>query len=133
VFGNRDIEVTAKWTCKPGTPSHLEDLKYWWQRVGTDAFSSEKGLLKFQVYQVAGEDALIIHEVLMGGRITDNAELRFHLSKGTTAKYKKDIDKIAMPECFFFRGPVSGILRIYSKFKRLPATYALNEKEGENQ
>ena len=41
------IMVTAKWTCKPGNTSHLEDLKYWWQRVGTDAYSIEKGLLRF--------------------------------------------------------------------------------------
>jgi quinol monooxygenase YgiN len=113
------IEVTAKWTCKPGAASHLEDLKYWWQRVGTDAFSSEEGLLGFEVYQVVGEDALIIHETFR-----DNAELRFHLSKGTAAKYKKDIDKIATPECYFFRGPVSWMIRTYSKFMRLPATYS---------
>ena len=113
------IMVTAKWTCKPGVATHLQDLKYWWQRVGTDAHSIEKGLLRYEAYQVAGEDALIIHETF-----TDTDELRFHLSKGTAAKYKKDIDKIAVPEAYFFRGPVSWTIRTYSKFLRLPATYS---------
>ncbi|NQV14321.1 hypothetical protein HQ531_02600 [bacterium] len=113
------IMVTAKWTCKPGAASHREDLKYWWQRVGTDAFSIEKGLLRFEVYQVIGEDALIIHETFK-----NSDELKFHLSKGTAAKYKKDIDAIAIPECYFFRGPVSWTIRTYSKFLHLPATYS---------
>jgi quinol monooxygenase YgiN len=113
------IMVTAKWTCKPGDTSHLEDLKYWWQRVGTDAHSIEKGLLRFEAYQVVGEDALIIHETF-----EDSDELKFHLSKGTAAKYKKDIDEIAEPEAYFFRGPVSWTIRTYSKFLHLPATYS---------
>ncbi len=113
------IEVTAKWTCKPGAASYLEELKYWWQRVGTEAYSIEEGLLRFEVYQVVGEDALIIHETF-----SDNAVLQFHLSRGTAAKYKKDIDEIATPECYFFRGPVSWMIRTYSKFMRLPATYS---------
>jgi quinol monooxygenase YgiN len=113
------IMVTAKWTCKPGDTSHLEDLKYWWQRVGTDAHSIEKGLLRFESYQVVGEDALIIHETF-----EDSDELKFHLSKGTAAKYKKDIDEIAEPEAYFFRGPVSWTIRTYSKFLHLPATYS---------
>jgi len=113
------IMVTAKWTCKPGVATHLEDLKYWWQRVGTDAYSIEKGLLRFEVYQVIGEDALIIHETFK-----DSDELKYHLSKGTAEKYKKDIDKIAAPECYFFRGPVSWTIRTYSKFLHLPATYS---------
>ena len=113
------IMVTAKWTCKTDIVTHLEDLKYWWQRVGTDAYSMEKGLLRFEVYQVIGEDALIIHETFK-----NSDELKFHLSKGTAAKYKKDIDKIATPECYFFRGPVSWTIRTYSKFLRLPATYS---------
>jgi quinol monooxygenase YgiN len=111
--------VTAKWTCKPGDSSNLEDLKYWWQRVGTDAFAIEKGLLRFEVYQAAGEDALIIHELFK-----DSGELKYHLSKGTAEKYKKDIDEIAVPECYFFRGPVSWTIRTYSKFLHLPATYS---------
>ena len=49
------IQVTAKWTCKPGEASHLEELKHWWQRVGTDAHSMEKGLVRFEAYQVVGE------------------------------------------------------------------------------
>ena len=113
------IMVTAKWTCKPGDATHLEDLKYWWQRVGTEAFSIEKGLLRFEAYQVIGEDALIIHETFK-----DSDELKFHLSKGTAEKYKKDIDEIATPEAYFFRGPVSWTIRTYSKFLHLPATYS---------
>ena len=113
------IQVTAKWTCKPGDVNHLEELKYWWQRVGTDAFTMEKGLVRFEVYQVIGEDALIIHETF-----ENSDELKFHLSKGTAEKYKKDIDKIAYPESYFFRGPVSWTIRAYSKFLRLPATYS---------
>jgi quinol monooxygenase YgiN len=113
------IMVTAKWTCKPGDTSQLEDLKYWWQRVGTDAYSMEEGLLRFEAYQVIGEDALIIHETFKN---TD--ELKFHLTKGTAEKYKKDIDQIAAPECYFFRGPVSWTIRTYSKFLHLPATYS---------
>ena len=113
------IMVTAKWTCKPGEASRLEDLEYWWQRVGTDAYSMEKGLLRFEAYRVVGEDALIIHETF-----ENTNELKFHLTKGTAEKYKKDIDKIAAPECYFFRGPVSWTIRTYSKFLHLPATYS---------
>ena len=113
------IMVTAKWTCKPSVATHLEDLKYWWQRVGTDAYSIEEGLLRFEAYQVIGEDALIIHEAFK-----DNDTLKFHLSKGTAEKYKKDIDKVAAPEAYFFRGPVSWTIRTYSKFLHLPATYS---------
>ena len=113
------IMVTAKWTCNPGDTSHLEELKYWWQRVGTDAYSMEEGLLRFEAYQVSGEDALIIHETFK-----NSDELKFHLSKGTAEKYKKDIDKIASPECYYFRGPVSWTIRTYSKFLHLPATYS---------
>jgi quinol monooxygenase YgiN len=113
------IHVTAKWTCKPGDSNLNEELKYWWQRVGTDAYSIEEGLLRYEVYQVIGEDALIIHEVFK-----DTNELKFHLAKGTAAKYKIEIDKIAAPECYFFRGPVSWTIRTYSKFLRLPATYS---------
>jgi len=113
------IMVTAKWTCHPGVPTHADDLRYWWQRVGTDAYSIEKGLLRFEAYQVIGEDALIIHEVF-----EDSDELKFHLSKGTAEKYKKDIDQVAAPEAYFFRGPVSWTIRTYSKFLHLPATYS---------
>jgi quinol monooxygenase YgiN len=113
------IMVTAKWTSETGGASQLEELKYWWQRVGTDAYSMEEGLLRFEAYQVIGEDALIIHETFR-----NNADLKFHLTKGTAEKYKKDIDKIAAPECYFFRGPVSWTIRTYSKFMHLPATYS---------
>ena len=110
------VQVTAKWTCKDeGT---LEELTYWWQRVGTDAFDMEKGLIRFEVYRVIGENALIIHETF-----EDSDELKFHLTKGTAEKYKKDIDRIAFPENYFFRGPVSWMIRTYSKFMHLPATY----------
>ncbi len=111
--------VTAKWTCHPGTDGHMDDLKYWWQRVGTDAYSIEKGLLRFEAYQVIGEDALIIHETF-----EDSDELKFHLSKGTAERYKKDIDQVAAPEAYFFRGPVSWTIRTYSKSLHLPATYS---------
>ena len=113
------IQVTSKWTCKADKPNLLEELKYWWQRVGTDAYSIEKGLVRFEVYQVIGEDALIIHETF-----ENSNELKYHLSKGTAAKYKKDIDKISFPETYFFRGPVSWTIRTYSKFLGLPATYS---------
>jgi len=113
------IMVTAKWTCLPGDATYIEDLKYWWQRVGTDAYSIEEGLLRFEAYQVIGEDALIIHETFK-----DSDVLRFHLSKGTAEKYKKDIVQVATPEAYFFRGPVSWTIRTYSKFLHLPATYS---------
>ena len=110
------VQVTAKWACKDeGT---LEELMYWWQRVGTDANDMEKGLVRFEVFRVIGENALIIHETF-----EDSDELKFHLTKGTAEKYKKDIDKIAFPENYFFRGPVSWLIRTYSKFMHLPATY----------
>ncbi len=113
------IMVTAKWTCKPG--ASVDELTHWWQQVGTDAFDLEKGLLRFEVYRVVGEDALIIHEVF-----ENTSELFFHLTKGTAAKYKKQIDQGAFPECYYFRGPVSWIIRTYSKFMKLPATYSTN-------
>ena len=113
------IMVTAKWTCHPDVATHYEDLKHWWQQVGTDAYSIEEGLLRFEVYDVIGEDALIIHETF-----ADTNELKFHLSKGTAEKYKKDIDLVAAPEEYFFRGPVSWTIRTYSKFLHLPATYS---------
>ena len=116
---DKAIMVTAKWTCHPGVATHFDDLKYWWQRVGTDAYSIEKGLLRFEVYDVVGEDALVIHETF-----ADTNELKFHLSKGTAEKYKKDIDQVAAPEAYFFRGPVSWTIRTYSKFLHLPATYS---------
>jgi hypothetical protein len=65
-----------------------------------------------------GGPTLIIHEVFA---TTD--ELKFHLTKGTAERHKKDIDKIAAPEEYFFRGPVSWTSRTYSKFMHLPATY----------
>ena len=111
------IQVTAKWTAK--SQEHLDELKYWWQEVGTVAYTLEEGLLRFEVYQVQGEDALIIHETF-----SDTSELYFHLTKGTANKFKKSIDQIAAPECYFFRGPVSWTIRTYSKFMHLPATYS---------
>lgn len=35
------VQVTAKWTCGPG--DHLDELRYWWQRVGTDAHTMGAG------------------------------------------------------------------------------------------
>ena len=113
------IPATAKWTCAPDDVSHSDDRESWWQRVGTDAHSLEEGLLRFEAYRVAGEDALIIHETFR-----DTNDLKFHLPKGTAEKYKKDIDKIAAPDCYYFRGPVSWTIRTYSKFLHLPATYS---------
>jgi quinol monooxygenase YgiN len=113
------INVTAKWTNQPSDESKLDQLIHWWQQVGTDAFDMEKGLLRFEAYRVIGEDALIIHEVF-----EDTAELKFHLTKGTAERYKKDIDAIAEPERYYFRGPVSWTIRTYSKFMHLPATYS---------
>ena len=111
------IQVTAKWTCE--TDEDLDELIYWWQKVGTDAFDLEKGLVRYEVYRVIGEPALIIHETFK-----DSDELQFHLSKGTAAIYKKELDKISAPENYFFRGPVSWTIRTYSKFLGLPATYS---------
>ncbi len=113
------INVTAKWTAKPAEESKLDELTYWWQKVATDAFSLEEGMVRFEAYRVVDEDALIIHEVF-----EDTAELKFHLTKGTAERYKKDIDQIAEPERYFFRGPVSWTIRTYSKFMHLPATYS---------
>lgn len=111
------IQVTAKWTCTE--PGRLDELKHWWQQVATDAHTMEEGMLRFEAYEVVGEDALIIHETF-----EDSSVLKFHLTKGTAAKYKKDIDKIAAPEEYFFRGPVAWTIRTYSKFMHLPATYS---------
>jgi quinol monooxygenase YgiN len=116
-LGKAGIEVTAKWTCKPGQT--LDELKHWWLQVGTEAHAVETGMLRFQVYQVVDEDALIIHETFHL-----NADLKFHLTKGMAAKYKSQIDQVAVPEAYVFRGPVSWLIRTYSKFMRLPATYA---------
>ena len=60
-----------------------------------------------------------VHEVF-----DDTAELKFHLTKGTADRYKKNLDQVAEPERYFFRGPVSWTIRTYSKFMRLPATYS---------
>ena len=113
------INVTAKWTTKPSDTSKLDELIYWWQRVATDAFDLEQGMVRLEAYRVIGEDALIIHEVF-----DSTKELKFHLTKGTADRYKKDIDLIAEPEAYFFRGPVSWTIRTYSKFLHLPATYS---------
>lgn len=115
----RAINVTAKWTAKPGETSKLDELIHWWQQVATDAYALEEGMARFEAYRVVGEDALIIHEVF-----EDSAELKFHLTKGTADRYKKDIDQVAEPERYFFRGPVSWTIRTYSKFMHLPATYS---------
>jgi len=113
------IQVTAKWTCSPSDTSNIDELEYWWQRVGTEAHSLEQGLMRFETYRVPGEDALIIHETFK-----DTSVLKFHLTKGTAAIFKDDIDKIAAPENYYFRGPVSWTIRTYSKFLHLPATYS---------
>ena len=114
---NMVVQVTAKWTSAPG--ADLKELDYWWQQVGRDAFDMEAGLVRFEVFKCVGENALIIHETF-----DSSDELKFHLTKGTAAKYKKEIDAIAAPENYFFRGPVSWTIRTYSKFMKLPATYS---------
>jgi quinol monooxygenase YgiN len=111
------VQVTAKWTCKEG--ESINELEHWWLKVGTDAFDEEKGMARFEVYRVIGENALIIHETF-----ESSDELKFHLTKGMAARYKNDIDKVASPENYFFRGPVSWTIRTYSKFMGLPATYS---------
>jgi len=116
--GAAAIGVTAKWTCRADDTSTIDELEYWWQRVGTEAHSLEAGLLRFETYRVDGEDALIIHETFK-----DTNVLKYHLTKGTAAIFKADIDKIAAPENYYFRGPVSWTIRTYSKFMHLPATY----------
>ena len=75
--------------------------------------------MRYEVYRVIGEPALIIHETF-----EDSDVLKYHLSKGTAAIYKKELDKISAPENYFFRGPVSWTIRTYSKFLKLPATYS---------
>ncbi len=59
--------------------------------------------MRFETYRVPGEDALIIHETFK-----DTSVLKFHLTKGTAAIFKDDIDKIAAPENYYFRG--TGVL-----------------------
>lgn len=78
--------------CSPSDGSNLDELEYWWQRVGTEAHTLEEGLVRFETYRVPGEEALIIHETF-----TDTSVLKFHLAKGTAAIFKDDIDKIAAP------------------------------------
>ncbi|MCE7995169.1 MAG: hypothetical protein HEP71_24535 [Roseivirga sp.] len=114
---SKAVQVTAKWTCKQG--QSIEELKQWWLRVGTEVYDVEEGMLRFEVYQVIGENALIIHETF-----ESSDDLKFHLTKGMAAKYKKEIDQVAIPENYFFRGPVSWTIRTYSKFMGLPATYS---------
>ncbi|MEL7206880.1 MAG: hypothetical protein AAGK32_01365 [Actinomycetota bacterium] len=113
----RAVQVTAKWACTEG--DRLDELTYRWQQVGTEAHSLEEGLVRFEAYQVPGEDALLVHETF-----TDSDSLKFHLTKGTAAMFKKEIDRIAAPEDYFFRGPVAWTIRTYSKFMHLPATYS---------
>ena len=68
---------------------------------------------------------MIIHETF-----ENSDELKFHLSKGTAEKYKKDIDEIASPECYYFRGPVSWTIRTYSKFLHPVHQMMSNESTG---
>lgn len=114
------IHATAKWTCKPGsTQGTLDELKHWWQMANTHAFEHEAGLRRFEVYEAKGELAVITHDTF-----DSTEELKFHLTKGAANKYKKEIDKIAVPENYYFRGPVEWMIRTYSKFMHLPATYS---------
>ena len=110
------IQVTAKWTAREG--HRRAELDRWWRTVAEDAWGLEEGLVRFEAYEVPGEEALIIHETF-----TDTAVLRFHLTRGTANMYKKHLDEVSAPECYFFRGPVSWDIRTYSRFMHLPATY----------
>lgn len=114
------IEVIAKWGVKPGVSSErYADLKEIWRQVGNEAFETELGMQRFEVYEIADEGALITRETF------DNTdELKFHLTKGTAAKYKSKLDEFAAPENYYFRGPVAWMIRTYSKFMHLPATYS---------
>jgi len=116
---SKAIQVTAKWACKPGQEAKLDELNHWWQQVGKEAYTLEEGLLRFEVFKVEGESALIIHETF-----DTNEQLQYHLSKGTANMFKKNLDEIAAPTSYFFRGPVSWTIRTYSKFMGLPATYS---------
>ena len=114
------IEVIAKWGVKPGGDAErFAQLKDTWRQVGNEAFETELGMQRFEIYQVAGEDAVITRETF---NTTD--ELKFHLTKGTAAKYKSQLDKFAAPENYYFRGPVAWLIRTYSKFMHLSATYS---------
>ena len=114
------IHATAKWTCKPGsTQNTLEELKHWWQMANNHALEHEKGLRRFEVYEAEGEHAVITHDTF-----DSTQDLKFHLTQGAASKFKKEIDKIAVPEACHFRGPVEWMIRTYSKFMALPATYS---------
>lgn len=114
------IEVIANWGIKPGVASErYADLKEIWRQVGNEAFETELGMQRFEVYEIAGKNALITRETFDS---TD--ELKFHLTKGTAAKYKSKLDEFAAPENYYFRGPVAWMIRTYSKFMHLPATYS---------
>jgi len=119
----QEISITGKWipTKKDGLfrkSTESKEMLKEWEDIHVGAKTHE-GMLSTEINHAVGEDALIIHETFK-----NSDELKFHLSKGTAEKYKKDIDKIAVPECYFFRGPVSWTIRTYSKFLRLPATYS---------
>jgi len=114
------IHATAKWTCKPGsTDETLAELKHWWQQANSHALEHEPGLRRFEVYEAKGEHAVITHDTF-----ESTEDLKFHLTKGAANKFKKEIDKIAVPENYYFRGPVEWMIRTYSKFMHLPATYS---------
>ena len=114
------IHATAKWTCKPGSKQEtLDELKHWWQMANNHAFEHEPGLRRFEVYEADGEHAVITHDTF-----DSTEDLKFHLTKGAANKYKAHIDKIAVPENYYFRGPVEWMIRTYSKFMHLPATYS---------
>lgn len=117
---NSAIEVIAKWGVRPGgAAGRFDQLADIWRQVGNEAFETELGMQRFEVYRIAGEDSLITRETFDS---TD--ELKFHLTKGTAAKYKSQLDAFASPESYYFRGPVALMIRTYSRFMHLPATYS---------
>lgn len=113
------IMVSAQWSCINDDETSLQELTRLWQVVGTEAYEMEPELLRFEAYRIPGQHSMIIHEVF-----GTNKELQFHLQKGTAAIYKKDLDAVSTAKIYLFRGPVSWLIRTYSKVLRLPATYS---------
>ena len=87
-------------------------------QVAAGAHELGAGVRRVEAHEVDDRPALIIHETF-----ADTAELKFHLTKGTAATFKKNLDRIAAPEAYYFRGSVAWSIRTYSTFMRLPATY----------
>ena len=76
------IAVTAKWTGKSEVPTSLDDLKYWWQRVGTEAYDLEEGLLRgdllLDVDLTVKLDRENVHGVAVQARIDRRPDVVLH-------------------------------------------------------